>query len=307
MGDLAGNPAVWTDDSRKIEAEQVALWEAKLLGVQSKPPEARPADLWLGLRNMGYRTTYDGHSPAVDVVYQKIQKELLAIPGHAKYFEERIDRMRKQCEGVPPRTGPRCEYDRQRDWALMTLRHLPSPETVGVLGRLLVDDSEFGPTDDPLLQPNSDLARGALEKLGLREIPREDSVVLEEGWWREARAHPENRLFPHPYSDNPRAMKAWRLWWDDVKNGRRTFSFVGQAVEYRFKPDGTWDTIPIANPPDDGPKPVAAAMPARNSQSPPVAVKPPPPGNSWPWIIGAAMIGLALVVWLGLRKSPTDP
>jgi hypothetical protein len=49
-------------------------------------------------------------------------------------------------------------------------------------------------------------------------------------------------------------LAATRTWWEQIRSGQRTFSFKGQGVEYRFKPDGTWDTIRIANPADDDPK-----------------------------------------------------
>ena len=79
---------------------------------------------------------------------------------------------------------------------------------------------------------------GAIREIGLRNPPEPlDGLAL--------------------YPDD--LLAATRAWWEEVKSGKLTFSFKGQAVEYRFRPDGTWETIPIANPPDDGPKPAPAA------------------------------------------------
>ena len=36
-----------------------------------------------------------------------------------------------------------------------------------------------------------------------------------------------------------------RAWWEEIKSGKRAFSYKGQKVEYRFKPDGTWETIAL--------------------------------------------------------------
>jgi hypothetical protein len=90
-----------------------------------------------------------------------------------------------------------------------------------------------------------------------------------------------------------------------VKSGRKTFSFKGQAVEYRFNPDGTWETIPIANPPDDAPsksetpaveKPVSRPPPAKAVENPK------PPGISWAWIVGSLIAVLAGLIWYGARR-----
>lgn len=68
-------------------------------------------------------------------------------------------------------------------------------------------------------------------------------------------------------------LKLWREGHEEVKSGQRPFSFKGQKVGYRFKPDGRWDTLPIANPPDDAvkfprlsPKPATEKFPDQATQ-----------------------------------------
>ena len=53
------------------------------------------------------------------------------------------------------------------------------------------------------------------------------------------------------YQPRDQILKDYRFWWEEVKTGRKAFSFKGQNVEYRFKSDDTWETLPITNPPDD--------------------------------------------------------
>jgi hypothetical protein len=109
----------------------------------------------------------------------------------------------------------------------------------------------------------------------------------------------------------------WQSWYAEVKSGRKTFSFKGQSVEYRFNPDGTWETIAVANPPDDAPKPEPSkteGMRPEKSLPPsplaPEATAPLAPGpNASPsiygWIIGCGILILAAVaVFLKRRNAP---
>jgi hypothetical protein len=98
--------------------------------------------------------------------------------------------------------------------------------------------------------------------------------------------------------------KPWRAWWDEVKDGDETFSFKGQAVEYRFRPDGAWDTIPIANPPDDGPKPVPALPDSGKRDDSPATVDSvkTEDHSAWWWLAGIGCTDVA-VVFAWLRQS----
>jgi hypothetical protein len=61
----------------------------------------------------------------------------------------------------------------------------------------------------------------------------------------------------------------WQKWYEEVKSGKRTFSFKGQVMEYRFRQDGTWETFPISHPPVDAPKPTVAVASPENRTLPP--------------------------------------
>ena len=99
-------------------------------------------------------------------------------------------------------------------------------------------------------------------------------------------------------------VQPWQSWWEEIKSGKRTFSFKGKKVEYRFKPDGTWETLAMANPPDDGPKPTPAkpesTRPEKNP--PPTPDKPPAAPNTRTGIlVSAILLGLGLF-WYVIRR-----
>lgn len=285
------SPAEWTNDKRRIESAQVALWEQKLTEARTLPAEERPAQLWLGLRNMGHRNSMEGCSTEVQVIYRKIQAELLSIPSHARYFADEIKREQKEVTEYPTSTGPRVSYDFNRACYFNTLSHLPSPETIAVLGDFLSDDIDtprikIAPDSDWGENPraNSFASTITLSAIGLREPPASMKAYD---------ANPEDHLAKS------------RAWWEEVKAGRKTFSFVGQKVEYRFKPDGTWETIPIANPPDDGPKSATQAgtkLPDPTREHRPGDSEVSSRGPAW-WIYGIGGLALLSVgVWLCRKK-----
>lgn len=253
----------WPDDSRPPdqiarEIEQVTLWRTKLEESRMLTDREKWEQLSLGLRNMGHRRSFPGHSSQVAKTYEDLQKALLAIPGHARWYAEEIERERKTVEDLPPQKGPRVSYDRNRLRHLTTLSHLPSPETVEVLGHYLSDDRDevLLPSDDPAHQHmelgvagNSSGAAAALTYLGLKEAPVPPSRYQNYGASREE-------------------IALWKDWWSEVKSGRRAFSFVGGDTEYRFRDDGTVETTTLVTPTDD-PAPPAELQKSRSDRPEP--------------------------------------
>jgi hypothetical protein len=280
----------WTDGARKRESEQAALWVGVLARAASLEPNDKFDALWLGLRNMGHRMRYPGHSLAIHQIYGEIQRNFLATPGHAEYFAAQIEKERAALKPEEYRGS----FDNHRFWYLReTLQHLPSPETVKVLGHYLADDRDIPPPerwDDGGRTPaNSIIAMESLLCLGLRDAP-----------------YPPGR-----YLERTRFLPAVRAWFAPIQSGETAFSFKGQAVEYRFNPDGTWVSTPIDNPPDDAPKPPPSTAPPRDHSKPPPPAPLPPPaatGNHlppWPWLAGGTLAMLA-AAWFFLksRKPP---
>ncbi|MEO5914247.1 MAG: hypothetical protein ABIS50_08445 [Luteolibacter sp.] len=226
-----------------------------------------------------------------DQVVLSLRTALLAIPGHAKYFAEEIAREQKEVEPYLTNTGPRVSYDFNRTMYFKTLSYLPSPETIAVLGQFLSDDKD---TPVPLESPGSDWG----------ENPRANSygstVTIMDIGLRNPPVAVTRR------DENPDTLLAeTRAWWDEIKSGRLPFSFIGQLLEYRFKPDGTWESTPL--PPsvlEQDPKPVVSpasrvAQPAAMNTAPILTTTKP----RWPWILGGVTAMLVGIIWLRLRLS----
>jgi hypothetical protein len=224
-------------------------------------------------------------------VYDKVQETLLSIPGHARYFADEIKREQKKVAHSPTITGPRVAYDRNRGKYFMILRHLPSPETIAVLGEFLADDIDTpGPLDpsksyDYGIPPaNSQYSASAIDKIGLRNPPLSPTAPV---------LMPEDLLV------------VTRAWWDEIKSGRKTFSFVGQDVEYRFKPDGTWDTIQIGKSSVDGvpgkgktgDRPIKRSIPAHADTTETTC------DYVWWWFGIGGVVLLAVAAWLWRKNQ----
>jgi hypothetical protein len=275
--------AEWDVESRRIEAEQVAMWKRELSDANQADGSVVIEKLWLGLRNLGHRRKYNGHDPSVEETFRKIQSKLLSVPGHARYFGNRIKYAYEPLKSTEPQNHINSAQNEMM-YGFETLSHLPSPECVQVLGEMLSETWRMAPTGGYTPPPLAEPAMKTLGSLGIRDAP-----------WKPITTR----------DDYQGAAHAWQDWYAKIKSGKLTFSFKGQASEYRFKSDGTWDTITIVDPPDDGLKPPEE----RKSDGSESAELPPSPLSSqvqsrlWTWFIIVMLAGLTLAVWLGLRRT----
>ena len=276
------NEPDWTEQDRKRESEQAALWVRKLDQAEHLDPNSKFDALWLGLRNMGHRAKIPDHSAAIDQIFGEIQRNLLATPGHAQHFADLIERERAALK--PGEYGG--SYDNHRFWYLReTLSHLPSPETVKVLGHYLDDDRDTparseAASDGGAPSANSIIAMDALLLLELRDAP-----------------YPPGRYYAYWHTAE---LEVVRKWFAPIKSGEKSFSFRGQAVEHRFNPDGTWVSTPIANPPIDPPypaKPKLTPAPPAPAKIPAAPTAPVGQPVRWFWLGGALLIGLGILLW----------
>ena len=251
------------DRNRSLEAGQIAIWEDCLTSVQKKSQEEKLLALFPGLRTMSFWSEVEGHRYESEIVFNRIRQEVLAIPGHAEFYSDKIERERAKIELGDCRGG----YDLHRTMIFETLKSLPSAETVKVLGEFLIDERDTPPprypgqdySNDPA---NCHLAARALFKLGLRDVPMGG----------------DHRPIDQTLND-------YRVWWEELRTGRKTFSFKGQNVEYRFKPDGTWDTLPIANPSEDDVKPPKPSSKPAAEKSPDQAIQPAKSDDTRQWLV----------------------
>ncbi|QTN33681.1 hypothetical protein HZ994_15640 [Akkermansiaceae bacterium] len=129
---------------------------------------------------------------------------LLETPGHATYY---LDRWKENPHH--PETRFMFQY----------FRNLPSPETIGVLGELLADESPRPKLADDASNveavmtayPNCDKAVEVL------------SVLL------------ENPPTEKGHYNFPTDLVIWQQWYERVKSGRETFRLVGDPVDYTLR------------------------------------------------------------------------
>ena len=156
-------------------------------------------------------------------VYPKLRARLLSNPGHGKYFRGRIIYKRQRMEkawlaGTPDFGRILNEMTAEERKGFKILQNLPSVETVEALGEFLSHElGEVVPTETEMelgLIPNSRLAVSALSRLGIANPPTPPMV----------------------HSGNvDEGLEACRVWYQQVKDGRRTFRFIGDPVDYDLR------------------------------------------------------------------------
>jgi hypothetical protein len=217
---------------------EYAAWEATFLAAiksqEDLPPERSIPQLGIWLLKLSTGMNVErGERP----VFHAAQRALLAIPGHANYYQEKIESLRS--EVLENAAKPTAEIEAIRaagrevvDYntyanacgtAFPVLGLLPSSETVAVLGHYLNDpegrdgktllgDSRYRGDVYPY-PANAEEAAAAIGKLGIENPPWVKPKSISEG-------------------DTDREVNAWKDWWNEVKGGQRTYRFKGSSIEY---------------------------------------------------------------------------
>ncbi|MEY3897595.1 MAG: hypothetical protein RLZZ214_3116 [Verrucomicrobiota bacterium] len=294
--------------------EKAQIWKSKRLATiheaQTDPTKGIPqlAEMLRQLKTLGYRPC-----PERDDVVSSIESTLLSIPGHAKYYQDKIEAMR--AEVLVNSKKSEAEISKMQDegiefvdvWsyeslcvnAFRTLAHLPSPECVAVLGfylndpvgrdgKTLLGDNRSKPGDDFDPRPiHSEYAAMAIRKLGIEHPPFELYDDRGRGRVRDGE------------------VDAWKDWWNEVKDGRRTYRFIGSSVEYG--PDGPASKKVIQRVERDQKRDDERAVGHKKSSTTSVSETAMTQINkpfSIAWLVAA--IGLcAAVVWYFLRGRKT--
>jgi hypothetical protein len=164
----------------------------------------------------------DSPSDAQREVSQRAIAALLASPGYGDYFASRLRSIRENSKGEP---GSINRMEEAQLACFYTLRMLPSAESVRVLGEFLYDEEERVPPSLPN-QPDDRHAR-----------QRELGVNFNAYYSLEAMAKLPLVAPPVPkrkrdFVSYVQDIDAWRLWYEQVKSGKRTFRFEGDPQEY---------------------------------------------------------------------------
>lgn len=195
--------------------------------ISEQPTRESMAEIGIKLRGAGR------YAPGGER-FLKIQSALLSIPGHAEYFSAPVweSYTAYRDPDHPRHSGSLTWFTNELRYGFQTLKHLPSPETVTVLGDMLHEEWERERNPGSSVDPAQALAKfavTAMTHLNIRDAP---SPAI--------RQHAA-----------PKVLADWQGWYEKVKTGEIPFSFVGQPVEYRFQPDGSVVSTPVEIPEEE--------------------------------------------------------
>ncbi|HEY1120307.1 MAG TPA: hypothetical protein VGE67_01850 [Haloferula sp.] len=148
-------------------------------------------------------------------VFRAAKGAILSLPNHGEFFSQALERAIDAEFAEARDAASAVRVDPSRDVIYLTLAELPSPQVVGLLGDLLYDDRD--PWKD---EPKSDYVRpfrnSAYAVDTLNRIGLEGVQIIEVKTTRDREA----------------ALGQWKLWYEQVKAGTRTFRFKGDPNEY---------------------------------------------------------------------------
>lgn len=204
----------------KAQREALDYWSLKIKEAREMPSDEAILLLSSGLNKLSEKTIFQ--VPETASVRDEMRNLLLSIPGHANYYEKRLRQASDAyfTEPDPTKHGRlRAILNTERSYSFPKLEVMPSAETVRVLGDFLYDDRGSVPhtqgyDDVPYrsVSSNSRYALRALAGLPLETKPlkpRKNNFVI--------------------YDQD---INAWKLWYEQVKAGTRTFRFEGDPQNY---------------------------------------------------------------------------
>lgn len=221
--------------------------------------------------------------------FLELQAVAMSMPNLSLRLGERIRTKKAEISGRD------LQYDQLRQEILIgILPNLPSPETIAVLGGFIDEDKEHFVV--PIWKGaygNNYYAEEALSLIGLREPP-----------WPEGSSDATSYV-------KDKKMLACNEWWAKVKAGQIAFSFEGQNVEYRFKPDGSWIEGPLgkttrkdrATHSADGKLRSAKRGVSPVTDTGESAQDAPEPPGRLPWIVATLLILLGGGLFFKIRRA----
>lgn len=235
----------------------------------------------MAIRQLGHRRQLNDRDPRIDDLFFLIQKKMLSVPGHAKYFSSHLESERLSVADAP--RHDQLSYDRKRAVIFEVFKYLPSPETVVVLCHYLEDERDT-PPDVNYPRENSFLASRSLAGIGLRSHPVQPRAGLNR--WRDDLAKQLD-------------------WWRGVKTGSHTFSFVGGTEKYRILSDGSFEEIAIRarEHPQRSPEAGHAVADRISSEFGGDARSNQQQSSHWIFLAAALLVIIAMCWWLKERNT----
>lgn len=308
LADVLDRSKLWTDEEVDAAArkwseksvkergaasqhEALAQWRAGILNSDKLPQNERIEQLGNALRKISMFNIFQV-AERVEV-YDLAQQKLLAIPGHALFYRDKVNELREQVKAGNLSmdnwsSGKRPYFE--------ALAHMPSEEAVEVLGGFAEDKFGFVFSDDP-----KDLDVPGLKEYDYSHLDYEInfSVCLPATKALETLIEdPPARAGQREYD----RQALWAYWWKEVKAGKRKYRFKGSSVEHPINPPP--GTIREARRPAREMDAASATMTADKPD--PFSPKNEKPKNGslqWPVFAGIAAILAALVTYFLRRKS----
>lgn len=237
-----------SEEERVAQLQGLEQWdEFAEIGWKALSRDEAIEKLSLGLRKTSVLRTTPYSVPEKSETHDRLKDAFFTIPGYAEYYRDRVLAARKVVEAV--RTGADRSmaegeavdrFNSAQGDCFGTLGFLPSVETVRILGEFLTDDRgwrDIGPESTDMERewatvevPSSKRAASALERLPIVGSPFPPSR-----WGRD-------------YTREELAV--WKQWYQEIKDGKRTFRFEGDPTEYDLDgpaPSKKLERIALAN------------------------------------------------------------
>ena len=202
----------------------VAYWRGKFEKAEAETVEHQKLDqLGEVIRGVGHFKQFGNRYSLGQLpeLLTEVQSAMISIPGHADYIAKSIKDLQTKLNNAPEadKWNVRPAYDSAQASGFETLSHLPSAETVRVLGEFLYDEEGGINMKEGASMPTLDESM-AQQKKNCNKAVITLSVLIDSP--------------PVEKSGSLRAevFEAWRRWHEQVKAGQRTFRFVGDPTEY---------------------------------------------------------------------------
>jgi hypothetical protein len=228
----AALPDIPEDSKGAILWRDQCLSRIQELDAQSNEKTQELGEMLRQIKTLGYR-----ESREKDEIVSELEKRLVSTPGHAIFYQRKIDSLREEVlanAGKPEDEINQMRvdgtlidfgtYEKFQREAFAVMGLMRSSETVAVLGYFLNDpEGRNGKTllgdaiylgEGRKLAVNAEEATKAIRQLAIENPPFQTAGAQDYYYVREGE------------------IDAWKSWWNDVKDGKRTYRFIGSGVEY---------------------------------------------------------------------------
>ena len=263
---LSGGASITQLEGEELESDWLRSKRSEIKKIESLERSERIEGLSGFLRAMGrYEKTMNADQKSI---YDFTQKELLETPGIDVFFEEKLETIKTTLRGQ----GGDVDYDRARVRSFETMRHLPHPGIVRVLGETLEDDEDQPrmPVEGENYDAVGNVANSSMAAMALGRMIEKPPVKRD----------------PMLYFDHD--IEVWKLWYAQVK-GDSKVHYLAKSQEPR---------------PPAAEREAPSSPPVRERERAPVVKPATPTDRPFPWIptVIASSLLLLSAGWLAASR-----